>query len=164
MPFQLLTVLEHGNGLSESSYDGRRSFAFAVDIVGPHYHITMKRDMDIIRQILLNVEDDKYQLGETIRLPDVPDTICAHRVALILDAGLTVGHLHKTDSYGIVAADIERLTSAGHDFCDGIRQDTIWSKAKQHIIKPGASYGLSVLVEWVKVEVRRRVFRDSPNS
>jgi hypothetical protein len=124
----------------------------------------MKRDIDIIRQILLNVEDDKYSLGEPVRLPGVPDEVCAHHVALILDAGLAVGHLHRTDSYGIVAADIERLTSPGHDFCDGIRQDTIWHKAKEHIIKPGASYGLSVLVEWVKVEVHRRVFGGPPSS
>jgi hypothetical protein len=131
--------------------------------VSPHYAF-MKRDMDIIRQILLNVEDDKYQLGERIRLPGVPDDICAKHVALILDAGLAIGRTHKSDSYGIVAADIERLTSAGHDFCDGIRQDTIWNLAKEHIIKPGASYGLAVLVEWVRVEVRRRVFGIPPNS
>lgn len=124
----------------------------------------MKRDMDIIRQILLNVEDDKYRLGETVRLPGVPDATCAQHVALILDAGLAVGQLQRSDSHGIVAADIERLTSAGHDFCDGIRQDTIWNKAKKHIIKPGASYGLSVLVEWVKVEVHRRVFGAAPHE
>ena len=124
----------------------------------------MKRDMDIIRQILINVEDDKYQLGETVHLDGVPDEICGRHVALILDAGLAVGHLHKSDSYGIVGADIERLTSAGHDFCDGIRQDTIWNKAKEHLLKPGASYGLSMLVEWVKIEVRRLALRIPPSG
>ena len=29
---------------------------------------------------------------------------------------------------------IHRLTSAGHDFCDGIRQDTIWNKAKNTLL------------------------------
>jgi len=124
----------------------------------------MKRDMNIIRQILLNVEDDKYQLGETVRLPGVPDEICGHHVALIMDAGLAVGHLHKSDSYGIGGADIERLTSAGHDFCDGIRQDTIWNKAMAHVIKPGASLGLPVLVEFVKIELRRIAFGVPPHS
>lgn len=114
--------------------------------------------MELIRQIMLNVEDDKYPLGATVHIDGTPDEICAHHVALILDAGLAVGRLHRTDAYGIVAADIERLTSAGHDFCDGIRQDTIWNKAKAHILKPGASYGLSILVEYVKLQVHQQVF------
>jgi hypothetical protein len=124
----------------------------------------MKRDMDIIRKILLNVEADKYQLGEIVRLDGVPDEICGHHAALIFDAGLAEGHLLKSSCIGIAGATIDRLTSAGHDFCDGIRHDTIWNKAKEHIIKPGASYGLSVLVEWVKLEVHQRVFGVPPSS
>ena len=124
----------------------------------------MKRDMEIIRSILLNVENDKYQHGEPVHLDGVPNAVCAHHVALLFDAGLAEGHLIKTDSRGIVGAIIFRLTSAGHDFCDGIRQDTIWNKAKEHIIKPGASYGLSVLVEYVKVQVHQRVFGIPPSS
>ncbi len=124
----------------------------------------MKRDMDIIRQILLNVEDDKYPYGGRVHLDGVPDEICGHHAALIFDAGLAEGRVIKTDAHGIVSASVDRLTSAGHDFCDGIRQDTIWNKAKEHILKPGASYGLSVFVEWVKIEVHRRVFGDPPSS
>jgi len=124
----------------------------------------MKRDMDIIRAILLNVESDKYQYGEAVHLDGVPPETCARHVALIFDVGLAEGTLIKPDGLGVQAAIIERLTSAGHDFCDGIRQDTIWNKAKEHILKPGASYGLSVLVEWVKIEVHRRVFGVPPSD
>src|SRR4051812_6251945 len=109
----------------------------------------MKRDMEIIRQILINVEDDKYPYGARVCLDGVPDETCAYHVALILDAGLAEGEVIKTDGCPYAAAMIHRLTSAGHDFCDGIRQDTIWNKAKEHVIKPGASYGLAVLVEYV---------------
>ena len=75
----------------------------------------MKRDMEIIRQILLNAEDDKYPYGGGVHLDGVVDEICAHHVALIFDAGLAEGRLIKTDAHGIVSASIERLTSAGHD-------------------------------------------------
>jgi len=124
----------------------------------------MKRDMEIIRQILLNVEDDKYAYGERVHLDGVSDRICALHVALIFDAGLAEGRLIQSDSVGIAAAMIFRLTSAGHDFCDGIRQDTIWNKAREHILKPGASYGLSILVEYVKLQVHQRVFGVPPSS
>jgi len=118
----------------------------------------MKRDMEVIRTILLKAEEDKYPYGGIVSVEGVSDSVCAHHVALILDAGLAVGRLIKTDLNGIVAANIDRLTSAGHDFCDGIRQDTIWNKAKENILKPGASYGLSILVEYVKVQVHQAVF------
>ena len=133
-------------------------------VVNPHSLFTMKRDMDVIRAILINVEDDKYQYGEGVHLDGVSDKICAHHVALLFDEGLAEGHLIKADAYGIMGATIDRLTSAGHDFCDGIRQETIWNKAKEHIIKPGASYGLSILVEYVKLQVHQRVFGVPPHS
>jgi hypothetical protein len=118
----------------------------------------MKRDMEVIRSILLAVEADTFKYGGLVRIPGVPDSICAHHIALIFDAGLAEGRLIKTDSVGIVGGSIDRLTSAGHDFCDGIRQDVIWVKAKEKILKPGASYGLSILIEYVKLQVHQRVF------
>ena len=120
--------------------------------------------MDIIRQILLNVEDGKYPYGAQVYLEEVPGDVCAHHVALVFDAGLAEGRLIKTDAHGIVGASIDRLTSAGHDFCDGIRPDTMWNKAKEHVLKPGGRYGLSVLVEWVKLEVRRQILGAPPGS
>lgn len=124
----------------------------------------MKRDMDIIRQILLNAEDDKYPYGGHVHLDGIPNETCAYHVALMQDAGLVEARVIKTSSCPYAAALIHRLTSAGHDFCDGIRQDTIWNKAKEHILQPGASYGLSILVEYVKIQIRERVFGVPPSS
>src|SRR6266853_1038751 len=115
----------------------------------------MKRDMDIIRQILLNAESDEYPYGARVHLDGVSDETCAYHVALMRDEGLVEAEIIKSGSSPYAAAMIHRLTSTGHGFCDGIRQDTIWNKAKEHILKPGASYGLSVLVEYVKLQVHQ---------
>jgi hypothetical protein len=114
----------------------------------------MKRDMDVIRAIILNVEGDKYPYGGRVNLPGVSEETCAYHVALMIDAGLVEGHVIKSISCPYAAAGIERLTSAGHDFCDGIKHDTIWNKAKGL----AGSLGLPVVVECVKVEARRLVF------
>ena len=131
------------------------------DALCPIIMQSMKRDMEIIRTILLNVEADKYQNGERINIPSVSDAVCGYHTALIFDAGLAEGRLLKTQEV-IMGAMIYRLTSAGHDFCDGIRQDTIWNKVRKNILKPGASYGLSIAVEYVKILVRQQVFGDVP--
>lgn len=115
----------------------------------------MKRDMEIIRSILLNVEEDKYLYGANVRLPDIPDKICAKHVELIIDAGLAAGQIHKTDSCGTVGASIDRLTSQGHDFCEGIRNDIIWNKVVENILKPGATYTLALVAEYVKLQVQQ---------
>jgi hypothetical protein len=122
----------------------------------------MKRDFEIIRRILLNVESDQYMVGERVHLDGVSDETCGYHVALMQDAGLVEAEIIK-DTGLCIGAIIYRLTSPGHDFCDGIRHDTIWNKAKEHILKPGASYGFSILVEYVKLQVRQIVF-GSPHS
>jgi hypothetical protein len=110
--------------------------------------------MNIIREILLNVEDDKYAYGERVKLDRFSYETCAYHVALIFDAGLAEGRILKSVSRPCAAAMIYRLTSAGHDFCDGLRHDTIWNKAKAHAIK----YGLPVVIEYVKVELHHLAF------
>jgi len=40
-------------------------------------------------------------------------------------------------------------------FCEGIRNNTIWNKVKEHILKPGVTYTLSLIVEYVKVQVQQ---------
>lgn len=120
--------------------------------------------MDIIRAILIDAEDDKFGYGQFIQINGHSPQVCAYHVALMRDAGLVEAEIIKGDSCPYAAAMIHRLTSAGHDFCDAIRHDTIWNKAKQHIIKPGMSYGLPVLIEFVKLEVRRMVFGVPPGA
>lgn len=124
----------------------------------------MKRDMDLIRTILLQAEADTFAYGQTVIIEGVDARTCGQHVALMIEAGLVEGRVMKNDAIGIFGASIERLTNTGHDFCDGIRQDTIWNKAKEHVLKPAASHGLSVLVEYVKVLVRQQVFGAPPGS
>lgn len=118
----------------------------------------MKRDMDIIRKILLNAEDDVYPYGGNVTLEGVSAQTCAYHVALMIDAGLVDGRVTPSHRCPYEFARIDRLTNAGHDFADGIRKDTIWNMALEHVIRPGASYGLSVLVEYVKAQVHLQVF------
>lgn len=124
----------------------------------------MKRDFELLRKILLNVEADQYPYGGRVHIEGAADEIVGRHVALLLDAGLVEGRLITTSSHGIVGASIDRLTNSGHDFVDGIKQDTLWQRAKDHLLKPGAEYGLSILVEWVKLQVHQRIFSDTPHT
>jgi hypothetical protein len=117
----------------------------------------MKRDMELIRTILINAEDDKYPYGGRVCVEGYSEETCAYHVALMQDVGLVDAEVIRTSETPNAAARIDRLTSAGHDFCDAIRNDTVWTRAKQKIVKHGTSAGLTVLIEIAKLEVRHFV-------
>jgi hypothetical protein len=112
----------------------------------------MKRDPDLVRQICFAVED--LEPGQYLQEVDgVDESAFAHHVALMIDAGLVSGDV--VQMLGSTAhAHVERLTWTGHDFADAARSDTLWKKAKDNVIKPGASWSFDLLKEWLKAEVK----------
>jgi hypothetical protein len=37
-----------------------------------------------------------------------------------------------------------------------MRDDTIWKKAKEQVLKPGASWSFEILKEWAKHELKQK--------
>lgn len=121
----------------------------------------MKRDMDLIRRIVLAVQDLPLGQGrETCVLNGLegidPLEFGAH-VQLLEEAGLVMAAVQGGEKRPAANAVVFRLTWAGHEFADSIRDDTLWKKAKDHVLKPSASWTFSVLGEFLKAEVRRRL-------
>jgi len=113
----------------------------------------MKRDMELIRLLLL--EQEAGEPPEELKQYD--EKLVVHNVALMLDAGLIEGEVFPGSDGTPTGAVIIRLTWAGHDFLDSTRDPSIWAKAKERVIKPGASWTFSILVEFLKAEAQRRL-------
>ena len=112
----------------------------------------MKRDIEIIRRLLLKAE--AAEVGEVISVTDPTD---ANHVALLVDEGFVKARLVEVDGDGIIGARIFRLTNQGHDFIQSAMDQTIWNKMKDTIIKPGAAWTLSLVVEYLKQEAKRHL-------
>ncbi len=96
----------------------------------------MKRDMELIRKILLAVEQG--QANESIDGYD--ENSVKYHQALAIEAGLAEGKILQTISGnpGIPAhVMLKKLTWAGHDFVDAIASDTNWSKVKDFLTESG---------------------------
>lgn len=90
----------------------------------------MKRDMDLIRKILLEIESTK---DRKIRLEIAgyeEDTINLH-VELMEEKGLVDAIIKHTSDNKISLCIVRRMTWYGHDFLDAARDDTIWKNAKK---------------------------------
>lgn len=106
----------------------------------------MKRDMDLIRLLLLDTEDEELRPD----LSGYTDQQKIYHSALLIEAGLIDGHV-QTDERGIPSATVcLRLTWAGHEFLDAARNDTIWKKASEKIKQSGVQVTVSVLEELLK--------------
>ena len=110
----------------------------------------MKRDMDIIRQIVLAVRDSD---GVVRGLEGVEFEVYAEHVRLLDEAGLIDASIQVVPQRRVIAALVWRLTWAGQDFADAISSDTLWHKAKETVIKPTGSWTFDVLKEWLKTEI-----------
>lgn len=109
----------------------------------------MRRDMDLIRHLLLVVEqatgDDSLQASSVTVEGRSANEILGH-FALMDDAGLLEVQDSFSDLSSTGAADrfIAGLTWAGHDFLESARNDTTWQKAKGLVQKAGGPATLEV--------------------
>jgi uncharacterized protein DUF2513 len=96
----------------------------------------MKRDLDLIRRILIATEDAvDYSLSTADLVEDEHDErSIARHVYLLQEAGLLQANVLSSHHVGgAQSGTIDRLTWAGHEFLATARNDTLWTKAK-HVI------------------------------
>jgi len=115
----------------------------------------MKRDMDIIRRIALATAD-LQQYKKLNRLPDVESHIFCIHAQWMIEAGLVHGEVRIPKegtgqaAYSVV---IWRLTWQGCEFVDAVRDNNLWNKARENVLKPSMSFTFDVLREWLKVQI-----------
>lgn len=125
----------------------------------------MKRDMDLIRAILQRIESGEGVTPEQpIEIDGHTELEISYHVALLKDADFIEATIQGDNFEAVAFVHVDRLTWQGHEFLDLSRDDTIWRKARQHFLKPAASWTFSLLLEWLKQEARSKLFGVPPNS
>lgn len=119
----------------------------------------MKRDWDVVRLILTKLEELPDPLSTLTYIdfyaddrikPDADltelDRQVSYHMELLIEAGLVVGTMD--DAVTLYAKEFRayRLTWAGHEFLEAIRNDTVWNKTKDTF----ASRGLDMTFETIK--------------
>ena len=112
----------------------------------------MKRDMDLLRRIAFEVEAMPLDHRLTGLAGVPPDEFFAH-AEWLLEAGLAGGSVQRVPSGEPGPVQLARLTWAGCEFVDAVRDDTLWKKAKTTVLAPGASFTLDLVKEWLKAEI-----------
>lgn len=110
----------------------------------------MRRDDDLIRQLMLDLESATTAVNDAHQVNGYTRDEVAYHLGLILRAGLAEGPKPRYSDDGSDPTIprliiVLRLTPAGHDFIDTLRDDTVWNKVKESSKKVGGSLSLDVL-------------------
>jgi hypothetical protein len=114
----------------------------------------MKRDLDLIRKILLAIEQKDSLQPQEITIDDYDPDNVAYHILLLDEAGFVKSYITEGAAGGIEAALVGRLTWAGHEFLEMARNDTIWEKAKKFLKEKSVSIPFVLLIELLKSLVK----------
>jgi hypothetical protein len=103
----------------------------------------MKRDMDLVREILIALEDRDAELNPD-EIPNRSPEEVSYHVHLMHEAGLVEAWTSKTFNAPLYAV-ANRLTWEGHDFLEAARNESVWRKAKQIVAEKGGGLTFEVL-------------------
>ena len=118
----------------------------------------MKRDLNLIRGILLDIEN--APAGETVHgfefegksAPEI-----AEHVNLLLDTGFIEGTVAR-NSMGIAAHFVViRLTWPGHEFLAKARNATIWKKVMSQAEEKGVSTSIVIISGLLEAAAKKYV-------
>lgn len=105
----------------------------------------MKRDMDLVRKIMLAVEASERPLDSSlIRIAGYTgDTITEH-MRLLNEAGLIEGISAYSVEHRLKWIEL-RLTWNGHDFLDAARNESIWTETVTEVRRKSGAVPFEVL-------------------
>lgn len=108
----------------------------------------MKRDMELVRRILLAAEALPYAED----LPSLegvePEEFVTH-VLWLKQAGLIEATGQAGSGSYAMFAIVTGLTWQGTEFVSAMQDDSLWAKAKEKFMKPGMSFTLDIVKAWL---------------
>ncbi|OBQ24531.1 MAG: hypothetical protein AN488_01385 [Anabaena sp. WA113] len=105
----------------------------------------MKRDWNLIRQILLEAESSPPGVyKESFDCPGFDEARIIEHIEIMIESNLLDGEIDKTQA-GPSGFLVRKITSEGHNFLDNAKNDTIWKKVMAEAKEKGTSTSFVVL-------------------
>lgn len=117
----------------------------------------MKRDMDLARRILFEIEKHQEPNGWIpIKIENYRQEEISYHIKLLSQAGL-IEAKDMTDSGGF-DWKAKSLTWQGHEFLEAARNNTRWSNAKKFILEKGGNLTFDILKSVLTESIKSSLF------
>ena len=97
----------------------------------------MKRDLDLIRELLLKIEALPVGPPAQYRLDEVDDPVLTAHLELLLESGLVRGKISRTQGSRGDVITIAGLTWQGHEWIEAVRNADVWRETKRELLDGG---------------------------
>jgi Hypothetical protein (DUF2513) len=116
----------------------------------------MKRDMDLVRKLLLEIEEKDVGDGQwiNIKIADFSEAQITEHLFLLYKAQLVEGN--DTSSLNKRSFMPRRLTWNGYDFIDSIRDVETWKKTKNGALAAGG-WTVDILRDLAKGLIKKKI-------
>ena len=96
--------------------------------------------MDLVRKMLISIEDYEHGFApKQIVIDNYTQDQIGYHATILIESGLVLGHESQARGAKSPYSSITRLTWAGHEFLDTIREPSRWQQAKDMIQKAGGA-------------------------
>lgn len=108
----------------------------------------MKRDMELIRKLVLALEDAPTGYApDKLNIEGYTSEQIGYHAYLMIDAGLATGN--DASEFGSTSPEamLTNLTWDGHEFAEAVRDESRWKNAMGIVREKGGSVTISVLTQ-----------------
>jgi Hypothetical protein (DUF2513) len=119
----------------------------------------MKRNMDLIRELMLKLESLPANMGDVFILQPADFTIegfTEHQIEYHLGLLREIGFIDCPGSQPMLGITYSGLTWAGHDFLDAVRNPEIWRETKQGAEAAGG-FTIDLITDLAKGLIRTQI-------
>lgn len=116
----------------------------------------MKRDMDLIRKILLDLEQSDIARYKQMELEGYDGSAIGYHCYLLAQAGLIEASDASSNSHLLPHFIPLYLTWDGHEFLNGVKDPSAWEKVKR-TAAPAGGFVFSLAKEIIMDELKRRI-------
>ena len=109
--------------------------------------VAMKRNMNLIRELLLQLEESQGEIQvSNLQVAGYSDKEIAYNAYMMIEGGLAQGStINLMEDGRPVAVILTNLISAGHDFFDSIKNDTVWNNTLNYLKEKGGNIPFTLI-------------------
>jgi hypothetical protein len=99
----------------------------------------MKRDLDLVRELMLKIE--ALPAGPTVqyRMDEVEDPVLLAHLEMLIAGGLVNGRISQTRGARGDVMSISGLTWEGHEWIETVRSPAVWDRTKTTLSEKGGA-------------------------
>jgi hypothetical protein len=97
----------------------------------------VKRDLDLVRQLMLRIESLPASPPVQYRMSEIEDPVLLAHLELLIDAGLVNGKIARSHGTRGDVISVSGLTWQGHEWIETVRSQSLWNEVRSTLVDGG---------------------------